>query len=236
MNTVDIVILAIIGLSVLIGLYRGLIASVASLGGCLLSLGLSYWLTPKAVSWIQANPDVMKTLLSYTDAATRLGDRTLAQTEVSALSSQTISDILGRVSLPAPLDSLLRTNLENEVFRSVNLTSVGDYVSQTILSAVIHIISFVVCFLVCLIVLHLVLNFLRVVFRFPVLKQLNSLSGGVFGLLRGALLCFVAFALLPLVETVVPLEGIPEMVAESTLAPIFNSDQLILSIMNGKIF
>ena len=202
----------------------------------MLSLGLSFWLNPRLVSWIQSNPEWMKTLISYTDAATRLGDRTLAQTEVSGLTSEAVADILNRVGLPAPLNTLLRSNLENQVFRSVDLTKVGDYVSQTIISAVMNIIGFVLCFVVCLVVIHLVLNFLKVVFRFPVLKQLNSLVGGAFGLLRGVLLCFVAFALLPLVETVVPLEGIPELVAGSTLAPIFSSDQLILSIMNGKLF
>lgn len=236
MNTVDIIILAIIGLSVLIGLYRGFISSVASLGGCLLSLALSYWLNPQLVSWIQSNPEVMKTLMSYTDAATRIGDQTLAQTEVSALSTDMISNVLSRVNLPAPLDTLLRTNLENQIFRSVNLTQVGDYVSQTIIGAVLHVIGFVICFVVCLVALHIVLNFLKVVFKFPVLKQLNAVAGGAFGLLRGILFCFVAFALLPLLQTIVPLEGISEMLSESSLAPIFNSDQLILSIMNGRLF
>ena len=47
MNIVDIVIIAILGLSVLIGLYRGFISSVASMGGCLLSLGCcSNWTIP----------------------------------------------------------------------------------------------------------------------------------------------------------------------------------------------
>ena len=87
-----------------------------------------------------------------------------------------------------------------------------------------------------LIVLHFVLNFLKVVFRFPVLKQLNSIAGGALGLLRGALLCFVAFALLPLVQTMVPVTRINELVAQSALAPLFNSGNLILAIMNGKLF
>ena len=57
MNIVDIVILAILGLSILVGLYRGFISSVASMGGCLLSLGLSFWLSPKLAGAIQNNPD-----------------------------------------------------------------------------------------------------------------------------------------------------------------------------------
>ena len=60
MNIVDIVILGILALSVLVGLYRGFISSVASIGGTLLSLGLSFVLSPKLVSWVQSNPDLIQ--------------------------------------------------------------------------------------------------------------------------------------------------------------------------------
>lgn len=235
MNVIDIVILAILGLSVLIGLYRGFIASVASLGGCVLSLGISFWLNPKVVEWVKSNPDLIKNLMSYTDAGTRLGDQALAQTSVANLSGAGITEILNRVNLPGPLRTLLQNNLENQVFRSAGLQAVGDYVSQTVVSAVLNVICFIACFLVCFLLMHFVLNFLKAVFRFPVLKQMNSLAGGLFGLLRGGILCFVAFALLPLIQTVVPIQGLNDLVAASSLAPIFNSDQLILAIMNGRL-
>ena len=234
MNIVDIVIIAILGLSVLVGLYRGFISSVASMGGCLLSLGLSFWLSPKVATAIQSNPEILKTLMSYTDAATKIGDQTRARTSVTSLTQNTITDILNKVSLPAPLSTLLQSNLENKVFGTA--ADVGSYVSQTIVGAILNVICFILCFVVLLIVLHVVLNFLKVVFRFPVLKQLNSIAGGALGLLRGALLCFVAFALLPLIQTMVPVTGINELVAQSALAPLFNSGNLILAIMNGKLF
>ena len=234
MNIVDIVIIGILGLSVLVGLYRGFISSVASMGGCLLSLGLSFWLSPKVAAAIQNNPEILKTLVSYTDAATKIGDQTLANTSVTSLSQNAIADILSKVNLPAPLSTLLQSNLENKVFGTA--ADVGSYVSQTIVGAILNVICFILCFVVLLIVLHFVLNFLKVVFKFPVLKQLNSVAGGAFGLLRGALLCFVAFALLPLIQTMVPVTGINELVEASALAPLFNSGNLILAIMNGKLF
>ncbi len=233
MNVVDLVIIGILGVSVLVGLYRGFISSVASMGGCLLSLGLSFWLSPKLASYIQSRPDILRTLVSYTDAATKLGDQTLANTSVSGLTENSIADILSRVSLPAPLSTLLKSNLENQVY---GVADVGSYVSQTIVSAILNVICFVVCFLVLMLVLHFLINFLKVVFKFPVLKQLNAVAGGALGLLRGALLCFVAFALLPLIQTVVPVPEVNEMVAASALAPLFNSGNLILSIMNGRLF
>ena len=227
-------ILAILGLSVLVGLYRGFISSVASMGGCLLSLGLSFWLSPKLAGIIRSNPDILKTLASYTDAATRLGDQTLANTGVSTLTESGISDILTKVNLPAPLSNLLQSNLQNQVFGAT--ADVGTYVSQTIVGAVLNVLCFLVCFVVLLLVLHFVLNFLKVVFKFPVLKQLNSIAGGAFGLLRGALLCFVAFALVPLIQTLLPVKDINLLVEGSALAPLFNSGNLITAIMNGRLF
>ena len=234
MNVVDIVIIAILGLSVLVGLYRGFISSVASVGGCLFSLGLSFWLSPKLAAAIQNNPEILKTLVSYTDAATKIGDQTLANTSVASLSQNMITEILNKVSLPPPLNTLLQNNLEKQVFGAA--ADVGSYVSQTIVGAILNVICFVLCFVVLLVVLHLILNFLKVVFRFPVLKQLNSIAGGALGLVRGALLCFVAFALLPLIQTMVPVTGINDLIAQSALAPLFNSGNLILAIMNGKLF
>jgi len=233
-NIVDIVIIAILGLSVLVGLYRGFISSVASMGSCLISLGLSFWLSPKLAAAIQNNPEILKTLVSYTDAATKIGDQTLASTSVASLTQGTITDILNKVSLPAPLNTLLQSNLENKVFGVT--ADVGSYVSQTIVGAILNVICFILCFVVLMLVLHFLLNFLKVVFKFPVLKQLNAIAGGALGLLRGVLLCFVAFAVLPLIQTIVPVTGVNDLVTQSALAPLFNSGNLILAIMNGKLF
>ena len=236
MNVIDWVALGIIGVSVLFGLYRGFISSVASMGGCLVSLGASYLLSPRLAEFLRNNTSLGNTLMTYTDAATRLKDSTLSTLGVSELTPESISTILSRVSLPPPLDSLLKNNLENQVYRMTGLTQdVGHYVSQTIVSALMNVICFVIAFAVLLILYHVILNLLKAIFRFPVLKQLNSLAGGAFGLLRGILLCFVAFALLPLIMTVIPVEGLNELVAGSTLAPLFNGGNLILSIMNGHL-
>ena len=42
-------------------------------------------------------------------------------------------------------------------------------------------------------------------------------------------------ALLPLIQTLAPAEGLETLVQGSVLAPLFNSGNLILSIMNGHL-
>ena len=197
--------------------------------------GISFWVSPKLAAAVQSNQSFLNMLLHYTDASSRIGDLETAITNVATLTSQSINGILEKVNLPAPLDTLLRVNLENNVYASSGLSTVSDYVSQTILQASINIICFLVSFLVLYIVLAIVLNLLKAVFRFPVLKQLNGLAGGAFGFLRGLLVCLVLFTLVPLVQTVIPLDMVNDLIAQSTLAPIFSNGNLILAIMNGKL-
>lgn len=236
MNIVDYVVLGVLGLSILFGFYRGFVSTVLNSGGCLVSLILSFILYPKAAALIQGNQELVRTLLHYTDASSRLGDLELALTNVATLTQNKIAEIVAKVQLPPPLDTLLQVNLEQQVYGiNSGIDTVADYVSQTILTACINIICFLLCFALIYLALALVVNMLKAIFRFPVLKQLDWLAGGIFGFLRGAVICYAVFALVPLVQTVVPIDMIAELFEQSTLAPIFNNGNLILGIMNGRL-
>ena len=233
MNLIDWIIVGIIGVSVLVGLYRGFISSVASLGGCLISLGASYWLTPKIVEYLSNNTSLRDTISSYTGASKIAGEEWAGRL-VGSLSDTEITTAVEsmQTKLPPPLNTLLENNLKTQAFDS--LKSVGDYVSKTIVDAVMAIICFLIAFVVLMILFHIIINLLNAIFKFPVLKQLNTAAGGLFGLARGALLCFVAFAILPLIQTVLP-ENVSDLIAGSKLAPLFNSSNMIMSIINGKL-
>ena len=237
MNIVDYVIIGVIGVSVLYGLYRGFVASVLSMGGGLISFLSAFALYPKLAALIQNNEELQRTLLHYTDASSRIGDLELALTNVVNLGREGIAQVLSNVQLPAPLDSILQVNLENLVYGTQGAAStVADYVSQTILQSSINIICFIVCFAGVFIAFSLASNLVRAIFRFPVLKQADALAGGVFGLLRGVLLCLIVFTLIPMVQTMVPLDIITELLEESQLAPIFMNGNLITAIMNKQLF
>ena len=237
MNIVDYVIIGVLGVSVLYGLYRGFVASVLSMGGGLISFLSAFALYPKLAALIQNNEELQRTLLHYTDASSRIGDLELALTNVINLGREGIAQVLANVQLPPPLDSILQVNLENLVYGTQGAAStVSDYVSQTILQSSINIICFIVCFAGMCIAFSLASNLIRAVFRFPVLKQADALAGGVFGLLRGVLLCLIVFTLIPLVQTMVPLDVINQLLEESQLAPIFMNGNLITAIMNKQLF
>lgn len=237
MNIIDFIIIGIVALCVLFGFYRGFIQSVLNLGGSLLSLVGSFFLFPKIADAVGGNTDITRMISSYTDSSSLLGNLDLSSQAVSSLTDSRIAEIVQKAHLPAPVDTLLSHNLSQQVFSPLgNLaTNVGDYVNQTILSVSINVLSFLVCFVGCFVALTILINMLRAVFRFPVLKQLDWLAGGLFGFCLGVVLCFIIFTTMPLLESVLPLPQFQEMIQQSSLAKVFENGNLLLSIMNRRL-
>lgn len=236
MNLIDYILLGVLFVSTLFGLYRGFIASVLGTGGCLIAFGLSFLLGPRLAAIVQGNVTLQETLSHYTDISSRIGDLDLALSNVYQLTRETIDQIVANVKLPEPFAKLLESNLVNQVYAGADVEqTVQSYLSQTILTACINIICFLVCFAVLLLAISLVVALLKAVFRFPVLKQLDSLAGGAFGLARGCLLCYILMAVAPMVQTTVPVNQLTDLLDTSVLAPLFSGNNLVLAIMNGGL-
>ena len=237
MNPIDVIALVILAICVIFGLYRGFIQSVLNLGGGLLALLGSFLLYPHAADLISKNVDVTRLISSFTDSQSILGDLDMSSQAVSGIGPEAVNQIVEKANLPTPIDTILTHNLQSQVFKPLGglVSNVGDYVNQTIVSVSINVLCFLLCFVLCFLAVTILINLVKNVFRFPVLKQLDSLAGGVFGFLTGILLCYVAFTVLPLLESVLPIEGFRETVDSSVLAKTFAHGNLILSIMNRQL-
>lgn len=234
MNIVDIVVLAILGVSVAYGLYKGFVHSLLSLACGLIALFLAFTFSPKLAAFLSGSAGVSSTLATYTDAVARVGDYSLASSPVDFLSDETINQILANVELPEAIGTVLENNLKGRTFQASGLSTVNDYVSNTIVSIAVNVLCFMVCYGVAYLVLSLFLNLICHVFRLPLLKQLDWLAGGALGLLRGAVLVYILFLALPLINTVISIEALDTLLAESTLAPIFQSDGLFARVISGS--
>ncbi|HPJ02349.1 MAG TPA: CvpA family protein [Candidatus Limiplasma sp.] len=237
MNLIDYGIVILILVFTLFGFYRGFLQSLLNLGGCLFSFAASFWLFPKLADAVASNPEIVRMLSGYTDSGTVLGDLDLSSLAVNTLNTTSISEIVTKANLPDPLGRLLGENLSQQAFSPLgNLaTNVGDYVNQTILSVSINVLSFIVCFILSFLVITILINLLKAVFRFPLLKQLDWLAGGVFGFAIGTVTCFVIFTAMPVLQSLIPMENFQQLISESALAGIFQNGGLVISIMNRKL-
>lgn len=232
MNIVDVVILAMLGLSVLWALYRGFVQSMLSVLTCLLSILLAYACAPLLTRPLLSNTGVTTQLATYSDAFSRVGDLELSLTPVPELTEANLERVVQAVGLPAPLDGVLRVNLKQRVFGAA---TVNDYVTSTIVAAIVDILSYVICFFVLCFIFSIVINFIRSVFHYPLLKHLDFLAATVCGVLRGLIVCYVVMTLAPVLKMAFPLDLIDEALSASRLMPIVSGDNMIITILNGHL-
>ena len=228
MNIIDIAIIAVLAVSVLYGMYRGFISGVLSVAALIGSAALAFAMSGELAAWLQGNRTLVSTLLYYTDAGSRIGDLELSLLPASQVTQNALTQILSGAKLPAAFESAFLS----AIGAAPAAMTVSDLLSNTIVSVSLSILSFLICFLLSYIVLTFVIHLIQYVFELPVLRHLDALMGGLFGLVRGTLLLFILFALVPIVLAVAPVEPLQMLLDQSRLAPLFDSG-IILSILGG---
>lgn len=234
MNIVDLIIIAIIAVAVISGMYRGFISSLLSTASFFISWFAAYTIYPSIVSSILGNSSIMDTLNYYTDAASKLGTG-VARTGIAQATSDMIQNAINAISLPAPFDELLKQNIAENAFAGLDLSTVGEYVNQTIATVVVDVLCFLIVFIACFIVLNLVIRLINYVFRFPALKHFDALTGGVLGFARGYFFVFLLFTLVPIVLTALPIQAISDYINASKLGAHFLETNFVTSIINGAM-
>lgn len=203
----DIVIVAVLVLSLCMGYRRGFILTLSSFLAIFVALigamFLSNILAEPVMHMIQ--PMVEKGLQSYLASALPAGAQELP-----------LSDVLNALS-----DSTLYRGFVDaltELFGSqaaAATTAVVVVLAQHIALQIAKVVLFCLSFIVVLVLWHLAARMLDLAFRLPVLNALNRWGGAAVGLLKGALLLFIAAWLLK--DRFLP----PEAVANSPLLHFF---------------
>lgn len=231
MNVIDLVILGVIAISVIYGFYHGFIQTVTNVLGLLVSIAAGFLLGPRLAAYFITNQSLTGILSTYTDAVVRVGDYDLASSQVATISRNAIDTILSSVKLPKPLSDVLEQNLVTKAFGS-GAATVNEYVSGTIVAAAVQVLSFLLCFVAAYILCTLLISLIKHIMNFPILKQLDWLAGGLFGLARGVVFVYLLLLLVPLLSTIVPHEGVSRLVEQSRLAPLFASDGFFVRVIS----
>lgn len=234
MNAIDLILLSVLGISIAFGAYHGFILSAANLLGLGLSIAMGFLLGPvlaKALSGIQGLSGM---LTNYSDAVVRVGDYELANAPVASVSTSMLDTVLGSVALPTPIEQVLKDNIITRVFQGRGLATINEYVSKTLIDALIGVLSFLICCFLFYLLWTFLASLIKQVFELPILKQMDWLAGALFGLARGALICYLLVLLLPLIRVIVPGDQFKAYLDAGSIAGIFQSDGLMLSILRGN--
>ncbi|MBQ7487422.1 MAG: CvpA family protein [Clostridia bacterium] len=229
MNIIDIIIIAIIGISVLYGLHRGFISSVLGIAAVILSIGAAMMFSGQVADQLKQNETLVSTLTYYTDASSRIKNSDLSGITTNNVNPTMLDNLLTQINLPESFKSVFMDEIRNAA--SAKVQTLSQVLSSTIVDVSISIISFLITFLIAFLLATFLVHMISYVFELPVLRHMDALVGGVFGGIRGILIIFILFSLVPLVMAAVPIDEVGTVINGSKLAPLFDS-KIIFMILN----
>ena len=221
MNIVDIILLVILAFSLLAGMYKGFIASLLHTFGFIGSWFGARMVYEKIANLALSNTTLMAVLNQYLEPEGFFASATQANTTVAEVVSGGEAAIQAAVGTVSEKISIIagafEANIRNQAFAKLNITTLADYLDQTIWQAVFNVVAFILAFIVIFAVVSLVVNLLDHVIRFPVLRMFDWLLGGICGLLRSLVVAVLLLCILPTVVSLISPELTQALISESTL-------------------
>ena len=177
-NTLTIVVMAVWTIIALWGFYRGAMRTVISISILIISIAAAVYVSPK-VAMQRSEKFVEARIRNLEDGS---GD--LDWAEYLPL-PEGVRDVV-REGDPAVVGLLLRTE------------TVKTYLSELISGFLIRILSIIVTFIVTYLLMCIVRIILAAVSEAPVISGLNHFAGLILGVIKGAVIIWILFALLRL--------------------------------------
>ena len=235
LNLIDIAVYAILLISIAAGFYQGLLATVANTAGYFVALLGARWFYPGMAMHVKQAGEVIPALLYYSETADMLGSVDVFRTDVAGMTQLKLEHILQNVSLPHPLGEWFSQNVLGAVFAQDGISRLGDYLSRTIAETAVNTACFLIIFLGIYVVITLLVNLAHYVVKFPQFKALDGVLGGAVGLLRGGLLVYALFLVLPSILSIAPVQMISTVVQESHTAQMFYYHNFLFDMIRSYI-
>lgn len=220
MNFIDIILIAILGVSVLSGMQKGFLTSLLAtfaFVGAWFAARAAYpalaqqFLASEFMMWLEAN-------INFEGLLAGLGEYAGKYVEAISSSMNAIVDTLAQNKAPEAFIASFKANTA-----SFPTLTVAEYFSEIAWQAIFNVVSFALVFAIVYAVLLLVVNLFNNVFRVPKLRGVDALLGGVLGAVRGyAVVCLVC-AIIPMVFTALDSSVINSLLADSSIGKFFIS-------------
>lgn len=188
----DIIIIAVFALLFFIDFKRGIAITILNVAGVALTGFLAYHISNFLASWVYT-AFVQQTLTTnLQQMIDTQGINSAIANSFSALTNW-VMGMLGFFLSIFGLDSSVYTNdfqVPNSAVASVS-TSVENLI-QPVITGMFRLVIGAVLSIIIFIIIKILVKKLAIVFKIPVVKQINKLLGGVLGLAEAAILVFFA--------------------------------------------
>lgn len=184
-NLADIVVIAVIGIGVFLGAWKGLFKMVLSLFSVVIAVIASFFVQP-----------IIFTLLrQYTGLFEKLVGIISEKLDLTAIAAKLINPEVGEKVAGEAGDSLLNVQIMKMLARKVEegsaLQSVQIQISQNLAGIALQIVSFFLGLLLILLAFAILSRLLNLADKLPIIREANKTAGALVGGCVGILLLWV---------------------------------------------
>lgn len=234
MNIIDYIILGILFIFLLMGIYKGFVESILTLVSFVLSWVGSLTFSPILARYIlERHPFVFDMLITFSEGALRIDSVIERSTDISQFSEGRLSELAEAAQFPYPFSRYLISNLHTEALE--HLGTLAEYFNHTIALSILNMASFIIVYIVMWVIFSIIISVAKSVVGFPVLKRLDGIFGGVFGVFHGMVILNLLFLVIPAFLTIVPVVMIRELFNASLLSYLFIDMNIFTPFLSGKI-
>ncbi len=229
----DILIIVVMAVTVIGGYKRGFIKSVMHFASSVLAFFAAVYFTPYLSSYLCES--VFMTGISEGIAETL---HSLLAVEGNALSTEqlfadmpeALTAIIERFNVD--LTAFTEKFISSELATAETVETMSDYIARPIAEAISSVAAFLLIFIGVVIVLRIITAVIGIVFELPVLKQLNSFFGLIFGILCAVLYAMVwstlAVSLVDALHSIDPVSFSEALIDDTFIVKMFSGFRMTL--------
>ena len=215
MNIMDILVLAIMGISVFFGFRKGFLKTITGFASIILSLILATSFHP-----------YVSTYLRETTIYESVYQSSYSVLQISAKDpGKTTSDGTAKLNLPREFTEDVKETIDTAA------DTVSMKIAEKVADAAISILAMLLLFVGIRLLLLLISWLIGLIVKLPIIGWGDSLLGALFGLLRGFLIIYLALAVAFFAVTVSPQGVVAKSVRQSSIAKIMYHDNVLLEFV-----
>lgn len=214
-NYVDLLVIAVIGISVFLGYKKGFLKTLAGLLSIVISLVLAMSLQP-AVS------EALKKTVVYD---------TVYQTAASVVetpfgTAERITDYgTGNLNLPQKITQNMQKSID------AASENAERQIAETVASSAMKIVALLLIFLASRILIFVLMTLINFLTRLPLIGWSDGLMGALFGVFRGMLIIYIIFAVIALIASFSPDNFWAVAINHSKFAKLMYNDNVLLDFI-----
>lgn len=217
----DVIVIAVVLITGIVGIKKGLIAVITKLVGVILATILAFTLYKSVASYLYSNFSFGKSINAYIQNA-------IGSSQNEEEEKVSITEILNKFGLQN------KVNIEEEKENIDDGTTLTQVVANKITSYIMNIIAFLVVFIVVIIVTAVASLILSAIFSMPLLSSINKIGGFAIEIVLSLIKLWVILELISILSPMSGMQWINAQIEASVFVKFLYEHNLLTNLI-GKI-